>query len=143
MINFINFLNTSIKTSVYIHTLYISVNVAYPDNMLRPNPPRNYAVIGEQVQLNCVVSPGLLIQQYTVTWDRSGIIIYRSRDSPPTIDDRYSVDPSDLSLIIDNVQLEDASEEYHCLLTVADPNLMQTYTYENLALYDIRLTILG
>ena len=117
--------------------------VAIPDSMVLPLPQPTYAIIGERVQLNCVISPGRLIEQYSITWDRSETIIYRSRDSPPTLDDRYSVDPFDLSLIIDNVQLEDASEEYHCSLTVADPNIMQTYMYGNLPFYDIQLRVLG
>ena len=113
--------------------------------MLLHAPSPVYAVLGEQVQLHCIISPGQLIQQYSVTWERAGIAIYRSRDSPPTLDHRYrySVDPSDLSLIIDNVQLEEASAAYQCRLTVADPNIMQTYEYTNLQLYYIQLIVLG
>ena len=102
-----------------------------------------YAILGEQVQLNCVISPGQLIQQYSITWERAGTAIHRSRKSPPTLDDHYSVDPSDLSLIIDNVQLEEASAAYQCRLRVVDPNTMQTYDYTNLQFYNIQLIVLG
>ena len=114
-----------------------------PDSTPLQNPPPVYAILGEPVQLNCIISPGQLLQQYSIMWDRAGTVIYRSRDSPPTVDDRYSIDPLDLSLIIDNVQLEDANEAYHCGLTVADPNVMQTYEYTNLQFYDIQLIVLG
>ena len=111
--------------------------------MLLHAPSPVYVILGEQVQLRCIISPGQLIQQYSITWERDEIAIYRSRDSPPTLDNRYSVDPSDLSLIIDNVQLEDASAAYQCRLTVADPNIMQTYEYTNLQFYDIQLIVLS
>lgn len=119
------------------------VTAAIPDSMLFSSPPPVYAILGEQVRLNCVIPPGQLIQQYFVTWDRAGRAIYQSSNSPPTIDDRYSIDPSSLSLIIENVQLEDASEEYHCVFVVSDPNVMQTHMYTNLLSYDIQLTVLG
>lgn len=95
-----------------------------------------------------MIPPGRLLQQYYVTWYRSGTqtVIYRTRrnDSPQALNDRYSVDPSDLSLIIDDVQLEDTNEHYHCLYTVFAPNvMMQSYDYLNLLLYDIELHVLG
>ena len=108
-------------------------------------PPPVYAIVGEQVQLHCIISPGQLIQQYSITWERAGTAIHRSRKSPPTLDDHYSVDPSDLSLIIDNVQLEEASAAYQCRLSVEDPNTdpMQTHDYTKLQSYNIQLIVLG
>ena len=112
--------------------------------MVYREPSPVYAILGERVQLNCVISPGQLIQQYSITWERAGIAIVSSRNSPPALDDRYSVYPSDLSLIIDNVQLEEASEAYRCRLTVADPNTMQTYDYNtDSQFYNIQLIALG
>ena len=114
---------------------------------LLPNPRPTYAITGKQVQLNCAIPPGRLIQQYYVTWDRSGRTIYQTRrNNPPQslrLDDRYSVNPSDLSLIIDNVEFEDASDEYHCVYTVVDPNIMLSYTYTSMQSYDIQLVVLG
>ena len=107
--------------------------------MLLHEPSPVYTILDEQVQLHCIISPGQLIQQYSITWERAGIAIYRSRDSPPTLDDRYSVDPSDLSLIIDNVQLEEASAAYQCRLRVEDSNTMQTHDNTNLQFYNIVL----
>ena len=113
---------------------------------MHSTPQPKYAIRDEQVKLNCVIPPGRLLQQYDVTWYRSGTAIYQTRrkSSPRTENDRYSVDPSDLSLIIDNVMLEDANEEYHCVYTVFDPNVrMQSYNYESLQSYDIELCVLG
>ena len=127
--------------------IILLISVAFPDSMPYHEfePSLVYAILGERVQLYYIISPGQLIQQYSITWERAGIAIYRSRDSPPTLDDRYSVDPSDFSLIIDNVQLEEASAGYQCRLRVVDPNsdTMQTYEYTNLQLYNIQLIVLG
>ena len=122
--------------------------LAIPDTvMLFPNPRPTYAIMGKQVQLNCTIPPGRLIQQYYVTWDRSGRTIYQTRHNNPPLrlSNRYSVNPSDLSLIIDDVQFEDASDEYHCVYTVVDPNpnTMLSYAYTTMQLRDIQLVVLG
>ena len=93
-----------------------------------------------------MIQPGRLLQQYYVTWDKSKVKIYETRRnlSPWAKNDRYSVDPSDLSLIIDNVKLEDANEEYHCVYTVFTPNVeTQSYDYDKLMSYNIELRVLG
>ena len=93
-----------------------------------------------------MIPPGRLLQQYYVTWYRAEIRIYvtRRKRSPLSGNVRYSVDPSALSLIIDNVQLEDTNDEYHCVYTVFAPDVeMQSYEYENLRHYDIELRVLG
>ena len=113
--------------------------------MVYREPSPVYAILGERVQLNCVISPGQLIQQYSITWERNRTaIVSTNRNLSPALDDRYSVDPSDLSLIIDNVQLEEASDAYRCRLTVRDPNTMQTHDYNtDSQLYNIQLIVLG
>ena len=113
------------------------ISAAYPDRSLLPIPPLAHAITGEQVQLKCAIPPGQLIQQYSVTWDRSERII------DTTNDDRYSVNASDLSLIINNVRLSDTSDEYHCVFTVRDPNGMDSRSYETMQDRDIPLVILG
>ena len=109
----------------------------------KPSPV--YAIVGERVQLNCIISPGKLIKQYFIKWERTTQTIVSTRNLLPPLDDRYSVDPSDLSLIIDDVELEEASDAYQCRLTVEDPNTMQTYEYNNLQSNNnnIQLIILG
>ena len=104
-----------------------------------------YAILGERVQLNCVISPGQLIQQYSIKWERNRTaIVSTNRNSLPALDDHYSIDPSDLSLIIDNVQFEEASDAYRCILTVADPKTMETHKYNtDSQLYNIGLIVLG
>ena len=123
------------------------ISVARPDMTLIPTPPTTYAIAGERVKLNCSVPPGRLIQQYYVTWDRSGRTIYRTRlNKPPeTLDNRYSVNPSDLSLIINNVRLEDTSDKYHCVFTVVDPqpDVHFSDAYTTMQSSDIQLIVLG
>ena len=105
--------------------------------------------MGEQVQLNCAIAPGMLIQYYYVTWEVDEQTAYRTRPnvSPQPLNDNYGLNASNLSLIINNVQLEDASNEYHCILTVVDPtspNSDEEYPYDNyLQDVNIGLVVLG
>lgn len=80
-------------------------------------------------------------QYYSARWDRSGKpILTRSED-------RYSITATDLSLVINKLQLNDTSDDYHCIVTVTDPNsvgLQQTYDYhDTLARNNISLVVLG
>ena len=123
------------------------ISVALPGSTFLPSPPPTYAIAGERVQLNCTIPPGRLTQQYYVSWDRSGTTVYKTRrnNSLLKLNDHYSVDPSDLSLIIDDVQFEDISDDYHCVFTVFDPNpdVMQSHIYTNMKSRDIQLKVLG
>ena len=53
----------------------------------------------------------------------------------------YAVDPSTLSLIINNVTEADTNARYRCELTVRDPETQQTYNYNGRNL--ITLVVLG
>ena len=80
-----------------------------------------------------------------MTWSISGRVIYHTSpgSSPEILDDRYVLVPSNLSLIINNVQLSDASENYLCVLSVADPNSANLRDYDVLRNIDISLVVLG
>ena len=58
---------------------------------------------------------------------------------------RYTIDPSDLSLMIDNVQRSDSLESYRCEVGVEDPQSpsQMTYTYETTTNYNISLEVVG
>ena len=58
---------------------------------------------------------------------------------------RYTIDPSDLSLMIGNVQRNDALESYRCEVGVEDPRSpsRMTYIYESTTRYNISLEVLG
>ena len=112
-----------------------------------PSPPTSYHLVGEHVQLSCAIAPGAFLQQYYVTWSRSGQVIYQTNpNSAPErpSDDRIELSPN-LSLIINDVQLSDASGNYRCVLRVVDPNsrFNQIDTYDILRDIDIPLVVLG
>ena len=102
--------------------------VAYPEGMLVRKQPPTYAVKGERVQIDCGVLPGKLLQQYTINWYKSTQMIVASN---VPIDNHYALDPSSLSLIINNVTVADTDARYKCELTVRDPQTQQTYNYND------------
>ena len=61
-------------------------------------------------------------------------------DSP-----RYNIDPSDLSLMISNVQRNDSFENYRCEVGVEDPRSPSrtTYSYELTRNHSIVLKVVG
>ena len=91
------------------------------------------------------------MQHYFITWYKSaqGTPIVRQTIPDRALQqaniNRYSLNLSSLSLIIDDVKVKDASTEYRCELTVVDPNsrAMQTYSYETLETNFITLVVLG
>ena len=110
-------------------------------------PDPTFAVVGQSqpVQLNCAISPGNLLQQYFVTWYKADDIIYRFNVDGSVDGDleRYSHNPSNLALIISNVGLDDASDNYHCVLTVVNPRTGDSESYDILRNLNIRLVVLG
>ena len=124
----------------------IIINTAFPDSMFVEAPDTIYAKVGESVQLDCPISPGALLQQYYVSWDESGTGIYHTRayqPSPVVIDNRYDLNRSTLSLIINDVRLEDASDMYHCVIRVVAPETTMEYSYNNLRTVPISLVVYG
>jgi hypothetical protein len=104
-------------------------------------------VVGQpqQVQLNCAISPGNLIEQYYVTWYKADDTIYQTNEDG-TVDgdlERYSHNSSNLALVIRNIELDDASDNYHCVLNVVNPLTGATDDYDILRNLDISLVVLG
>lgn len=61
-----------------------------------------------------------------------------------SVDPRYRLDPTTLSLLIDNVEFSDSFVDYHCELRVRDPNnTMSVYTYDVARSVNISLRILS
>ena len=123
----------------------LSIYIAIPTRA-RIEPKTFYTVVGDRARLDCVVSAGALLKQYTVTWLKGTLPIYRqARSSNLTqfTDRRYHLDPMTLSLLIDNVQFSDNLTDYHCEMSVQDPLSMNTHVYEVARNVNITLVVLG
>ena len=130
-----------------MHILHLLLfhSIAFPDSDLVPKQPTYYAMEGESTELACGIQPGQLLQQYHATWDMSGMIIY-DQQRPPQGTSRFGLNPSNLSLVISRLQLNDSSDQYHCILSVFDLTLngKETYDYRtNLERHNISLVVLG
>ena len=136
--------------------MYINVSLnlhaAFPD--LSPIPPTMpvYAIVGETARLQCGIQPGALPGQYYATWLNGTRTIYNypapsqrlaNPSSEMTVDPRYNINPSDLSLKITNVRLGDALQMYHCELGVEDPRSQSTLVYTLTTSHNIGLIVLG
>ena len=115
-----------------------------------PLPSTTYALVQqppEEVQLHCAIDPGMLIQQYFVTWYKSDDVIYKisSNGYITTNSERYSHNPSNLALVISDVEMDDTSNNYHCVLEVVDPLSPggENPSYNVLKTIDIPLRVLG
>ena len=129
--------------------------VAFPDS--RPIPRRNptYAVIGETVTLQCGIQPGALPGQYFATWSNgtNSQTLYdyptpSTRQVNPSLEfntdeSHYSIDRSDLSLIIIDARLSDSLENYRCVLGVEEPRTDSVEFYQLTRIYDIGLIVVG
>ena len=111
-----------------------------------------YAIVGETARLRCGIQPGALPGQYFATWLNGTKRLYvypapSQRLADPLLemnaDARYSIDQSDLSLIITNVRLGDALQVYHCELGVEDPRSGNTDVYASTRSHNISLKVLG
>lgn len=79
---------------------------------------------GDRVVLPCPIKPGVLIQQYSVSWAKgSTTIAIASGPQSVQIDDgsRYKIDRATYSLIVDPVNTSDTSDRYRCKLSVTNP----------------------
>ena len=115
-----------------------------------PLPTTTHAVVQqppEEVQLDCTIDPGRLIQQYFVTWYKSNDIIYETNSNgvvTTNLDpERYSHNPSNLALIINDIEVDDTSDNYHCVLGVVNPLSGETDHYDVLRTINIPLRVLG
>ena len=101
-----------------------------------------------QVELKCAISPGNLLERYFVTWYKADDIIYQTNQDgtvdPDSDLERFSHNSSNLALIINNIELDDASDNYHCVLhVVVNPLNGATDSYNILRNLNIRLVVLG
>ena len=115
-----------------------------------------YTLVGETARLQCGIQPGALLGQYFAKWFNGTTerTLYNyptpsqqlinpsleTRESP-----RYTIDPSNLSLMIDNVQLNDSLGSYRCELGVVDPRSpgRMTYIYTQTTGHNIGLEVVG
>ena len=133
-----------------------SFHAAFPD--LTPIPPRDpvHILVGETARLQCGVQPGALTGQYFARWfnGTSGRILYNYpapsvRSADPSLEmsesPRYTIDPSNLSLMIGNVQRNDSFDSYRCEVGVEDPRSpgRMSYVYELSRSYNISLEVVG
>ena len=111
-----------------------------------------YAIVGETARLQCGIQPGALPGQYYATWLNGTTRLYiypapSQRLADPSLemraDPRYSIDRTDLSLIITNIHLGDALQMYHCEMGVEDPRSRNTHIYTSTRSHNISLKVVG
>ena len=99
--------------------------------------------------MQCGERPGTALQYYFVTWiNGAGQMIYETRhnESPRSAEPRFRLNPSTLALVINDVQLSDAHEKYHCVLRVVDPQstgMSMEREYPLTRIHNISLIVLG
>ena len=81
------------------------------------------ATPGDNAALHCPTPPGQLGQYYSVRWKKGSEVVAALINSltPLSTAPRHSIDRTDFSLIIEDVQLSDASLSYKCEVFVRDP----------------------
>ena len=110
---------------------------------------KNYAVVGRRVEMQCGEHPGTVLQYYFVTWiNGAEQTVYETRrnNPPQSAEPRFHLNPSTLALIISDVQLSDAFENYRCVLTVVDPQSKEMsvgHEYRLTRNHNITLIVLG
>ena len=135
---------------------YFSSYVAFPDSNVIPPREPVYFLVGETARLECGIQPGALAGQYFARWfngtSERTLYNYPSpsvRLADPSLEmsesPRYTINPSDLSLMIDNVQRNDSLERYRCEVGVEDPRspIRARYTYDLTTGYNIALQVVG
>ena len=95
------------------------MNVELPENFETVYTATN----GSTAQLQCPTPPGQLRQQYSVQWKKGNDVVAALTNSllVNTTLRRHSIDKTDFSLIIEDVQFDDASTNYKCEVFVTDP----------------------
>ena len=84
----------------------ILLYTAYPDSNLVPMQLMYFSNESERIQLDCGIQPGCMLQQYRAFWEKSGQPINLKLS-------RYSLNQTTLSLIIEDLQLNDTDDQYH------------------------------
>ena len=90
--------------------------------------PENFEMVytatnGSKATLQCPTPPGRLRQQYSVQWKKGYSIVAALIGSSKEVNTapRHSIDKTDFSLSIEDIQLDDASTNYKCEVFVTDP----------------------
>ena len=78
---------------------------------------------GTTATLQCPIQPGPLRQFYSVRWRKGSTVVAELIESlnQTNAASRHSIDKRDYSLVIENVEVGDASSAYECEVFVRDP----------------------
>ncbi len=129
-------------------------STARPDDQIEPiNKGPFRGVPGSTVRLDCSITPGVLVDQYYVTWrsaSNQSLVFYQSfpprlNRNPINIDSQhYSLDPGNFSLYIHDVTAYDGAHDYACVLGVEDPmEITSTLLYTRTENVYLSLSILS
>ena len=78
---------------------------------------------GRPATIDCQIMPGRLSQNYNVRWLKDNVTIATS--SPHDVLAGYQLHDN-FSLTINNTELSDSSTNYHCRVTIDDPQISGT-----------------
>ena len=97
--------------------------------------PENFETVytatnGSTATLQCPTPPGQLRQHYSVQWKKGFTVVAQliSSSIEHNTAPRHSIDKTDYSLIIEDVQVNDANTNYKCEVFVTDPLSFQRIT---------------
>ena len=82
------------------------------------------ATLGDKVILHCPTQPGALLNYYSVIWLKDNVAIAEVRNLHSiigTIHSQYSINMTSYSLVIDDANVNDSSNNYQCDLSVTIP----------------------
>ena len=84
---------------------------------------QNYtATSGDRAVLHCPITPGALLQNYSVIWKKDNVEIAEvsnPHQNVNTADCKYDIDRATYALIIDPVSANDSSTGYNCHVYVS------------------------
>ena len=107
-----------VASTQFIPSLPLAYPKPDPDLLVQLSTPV-IAMVAQSIPIDCVFRAGRLLQYYSVEW-------FRGTDTNNLAGSRYSLQA--LSLTIQNVTAEDASQGYYCRVTVLDPLENRTVT---------------
>ena len=83
----------------------------------------NNTTSGGSATLPCPTPPGRLGRQYSVQWKKGYAVVAALISSSIAVNTapRHSIDKINFSLVIEDVQVDDASSSYKCEVFVTDP----------------------
>ena len=82
------------------------------------------AIVGDTAVLTCPISPGTLLQSYSVRWMKDSVAIVDTMNPQNVMraehDPKYDID-STYSLVIYSVNMNDSSSGYQCVMFSTNP----------------------